>query len=430
MPGEIPQFSDRDRAFLFGLQHQSLTYFLENQGRDGLVRDRQAGHGPLRQPGWYSTSATGMGLVAVSLAAAEPYRLIPQPEAILRVRTGLETAFTRLRHDHGILPHFLDVETGAVVGTDAFSTIDSAWLIAGGLWAAAFLRDAGLQELAGRLYDRVDWTNWTEAEVAGSRDLIRHGAGADGKLFPGAWDRLDGETVHLYALAIGAAPARALPPRSWDALGLFYGTVSGYRFNNADLGLFAFQYGLDLLDFRRWRRPDGVDLAGEATRAVRANYLFCRECAARFATYRRFWGLSDGDGPGDPPVRDAYRAYGPGQPVDGTAHLTATLASVAAAPDEALGNLREAERDTALGARGRYGFASVNLDRGWVASEQVGIDAGAAVLALDNVLCDNRVRRVFHGLPCVARALELLGFRAADQAARGDADGPSVRDAV
>ena len=36
----------------------------------------------------------------------------------------------------------------------------------------------------------------------------------------------------------------------------------------------------------------------------------------------------------------------------------------------------------------------------------VGIDAGAAVLALDNYLNDNRVRKVFHSIPCVQRGLE------------------------
>ena len=47
---------------------------------------------------------------------------------------------------------------------------------------------------------------------------------------------------------------------------------------------------------------------------------------------------------------------------------------------------------------------------GWVGRDMVGIDAGAAVLALDNVLRGDRVRAVFHGLPCVQRGLERLGF--------------------
>ncbi len=430
MPGENPTFPPVDREFLLRFQHQALAYFLDNQARDGLFLDRQSNRGAPRAGGWCSTAATGMGLAALALSAAAPYRLLTPAEAVLRVRAALETALGKLRHDHGIMPHFLDTQSGASVGADALSTIDSTWLIAGGLWAAAFLRDSALEDLAARLYDRVDWLYWSRPDAPGHRGLVRHGEGSDGKLLPGSWDRLDGEAVHLYVLAVGAEPGRALPPASWDALGTFYGTVAGLRFNNADLGLFAFQYGLELLDFRRWRRPHGTDLAAEAVVAARANYLFCREFAGEFATYGRFWGLSDGDGPGDPPAAFTYRPYGPGQPVDGTAHLTATVASVAAAPGEVLANLREADGDTGLGARGRYGLSSVNLDRGWVAGDMVGIDAGAAVLALDNVLCGDRVRRVFHALPCVGRALGRLGFEPADPSAPGLTPAPTAGDGV
>jgi hypothetical protein len=393
------------RAFLTGLQGQALQYFLDNQTEDGLVLDRQSNHGPPRS-GWRSTSATGMGLVALALAPAEPYRMLATTEAVRRVRAALETALFRLPHDHGVMPHFLD-DGGAAVGIDAFSTVDSGWLIAGGLWAAAFLGDTGLEELAGRLYDRVDWLYWTAPGLPGVRDLIRHGKDAAGRFFAGAWDRLAVEAVFLYVLGAGAAPGRVLPAASWAALRPFYGTVAGLRFNNADLGLFAFQYGLDLLDFRRLRPPGGVDLAGDARLATQANRLFCREAADRFVTYRRFWGLSDDDGPGDAPGTDAYRAYGPGLPMDGTAHLIATLAAVEDDPEGVLENLRRAD-DPTLRAHGRYGFSNVNLDRHWIGRDMVGIDAGAAVLAVDNYLADDRVRRVFHAVPCVARGLEHL----------------------
>jgi len=152
------------------------------------------------------------------------------------------------------------------------------------------------------------------------------------------------------------------------------------------------------------------NLAYEARVATRANFLFCREAATDFVTYRRFWGLSDGDGPGDLPGTDAYRAYGPGILLDGTANLNATLAAVANAPEQVLDALTEADRDANLGARGRYGFSNVNLDRHWVGGDMVGIDAGVAVLALDNYLMADRVRRVFHSLPCVARGPQRLRF--------------------
>jgi hypothetical protein len=128
MPGDIVPLSPTDRAFLLELQRQALGYFLENQASDGLFLDRQSNHGPPRKKGWCSTAATGMGLAAVALAAAPPYHLLPPAEAVQRVRQALETALGQLRNDHGIMPHFLDTETGASVGSDALSTIDSTWL--------------------------------------------------------------------------------------------------------------------------------------------------------------------------------------------------------------------------------------------------------------------------------------------------------------
>ena len=148
---------------------------------------------------------------------------------------------------------------------------------------------------------------------------------------------------------------QAIPGNPWLMLRPYYGTVAGMRFCSADLGLFVFQYGLDLLDLRRWRAPGEIDLPAEARLATEANLRFCRELACHFATYRRHWGLSAGDGPGNAPALDTYRCYAPSGPVDGTAHLTATLGAIAHRPDAVLENLRNAETDGATTARGRYG---------------------------------------------------------------------------
>jgi len=412
-----------ERTFLLMLQRQALQYFLDNQTSGGLIRDRQANQGPLGSAGWCSTAATGMGLIAVALAAAPPHRMLTPAEAVQRIRVTLEAALGRVPCDHGIMPHFLDADTDELRGHDAFSTVDSSWLLAGALWAAAFLRDATLEELAVRLYDRVDWLYWTDPH-ADERGLLRHGKDPDGRFLPIFWNRLNGETVFMYVLGAGAAPERAVPPKCWSALQPFYGTVAGLRFNNADLGLFTFEYGMDLLDLRRCRPPGPVDLAAEAKIATRANYLFCQAEAVHFATYRRFWGLSNGDGPGDPPQRDSYRARSPHKSIDGTAQITDTVAAIANAPVEVLENLERAEHHPEFGLHGRYGFSAVNLDHHWVGQDMVGIDAGAAVLALDNYLMTDRVRRVFHALPCVEQGLRRLGFIQVEKIAPA----PSVRE--
>jgi hypothetical protein len=92
------------------------------------------------------------------------------------------------------------------------------------------------------------------------------------------------------------------------------------------------------------------------------------------------------------------------------AHITATFASIANRPDRVWENIHRANRDHQGSLLGRYGFSNVNRDRHWLGSDMVGIDAGAAVLALDNYLNENRVRRVFHSIPCVQRGLERSGF--------------------
>ena len=411
MPGRVGASGPTsDRGLLRRLQRRAIAYFLDNQAPDGLVQDRQANLGPAREDDRMSIAATGMGLIAISLASASPHRLIARNEAIDRVRAALRTGLDRIPRDHGIFPHFVDRRTLLPLGEDAYSTVDSSWFLAGALWSAAFLDDAELVNLADQLYKRVDWHYWASPSDSASPWLIRHGKRPNGRFLPCRWDRANGETVMMYVLGAGAEEGRSLPASSWTSLRPFYGEVAGHRFNNADLGLFVFQYGLDLLDLRRWLSPDGLDLMAEASIATAANRDACREWSDEFRTYRIHWGLSAGDGPGEVSGRDAYNDYSPAKPLDGTAHLTATLASVAHRPDEILDNIRSALAGGGPSPFGRYGLSCINQDRGWVARDMVGIDAGAVVLALENVLMEDRVRTVFHGLPCVRRGLERLGF--------------------
>ncbi|HTU93357.1 MAG TPA: glucoamylase family protein, partial [Gemmataceae bacterium] len=351
------------------------------------------------------------GCIALALASEAPYRLLSPREAILRVRLAVQSALSALPHQNGILPHFVDSHTGQVHGSDHFSTIETAWMAAGALWAAAFLHDSVLERLARQLAERIDWYYWT-APNESDIPLLRHGQTREGRFLRSSWDRLNGETVFMYVLATGAAEDRAVPVTAWSHLRSFHGTAGGLYFNNSDLGLFVFQYGLDLLNLSVWLTPKGIDLAAESGVAAEANYRVCRQMAPVYTTYRDYWGLSAGDGPAVPPAAFAYRCYAPGGPIDGTANITATLASIGCQPDLVWENLHRATCEQRWPLLGRYGFSNVNADCDWVSSDMVGIDAGAVVLALDNYLNDNRVRKVFHSLPCVQRGLERSGFQA------------------
>ena len=405
---DVSPLSPADFAFLIRLERHALEYFLDNQMSHGLMLDRQHNHGSLHAHGWCSTATTGMGLIALALASGPPHDLLTPSAAATRIAAAVETVLDRLPHDRGILPHFLDSATLSTYGDDSLSTIDTAWLVAGALTAAEILGDNRVRDLADRLYERIDWLYWTAPDEPGHRGLVRHGKSPEGRFLTYSWDRLNGETVFMYILAEGAGSARGLPASAWSELQPFYGDLAGSRFCSADLGLFVFQYGLDLVDFSRWQAPGTIDLREEARRATDANLAYCRELAERFPTYRRHWGISPGDGPGDPPASDSYRCYSPSGPVDGTAHLTATLASIAHRPDAVLDNLHRAEDADAPRVRGRYGFSSVNGP--WVARDMVGIDAGAAVLALDNYLFEDRVRSAFHAVRWVSQGVTRLGF--------------------
>ncbi len=123
------------------------------------------------QPGWGSSPSRWR--------APPPFRLLPVAAAARRVAAGLRTVLDRLPHDQGVLPHFVDSDTFAVYGADVCSTIETGWIAAGALWAAAFLNDPLLEALANRLYGRIDWRRW-----AAPNGLLRHGKGADGASSP------------------------------------------------------------------------------------------------------------------------------------------------------------------------------------------------------------------------------------------------------
>jgi len=407
-PSPVPalQFSAAERDFLLRLQADALQYFIDNQTPSGLILDRQGNFGPRRASGLCSTSATGMGLIALAMASAGPHRMLTRGDAVARVAHALRTGLEELPHTDGILPHFIDESTGAVVGFDARSTIDTAWFVAGSLWAAAFLADDGLARQADRFYERIDWRAWTSHNM-----LLHHGAYRDGRKISCCWDRLNGETIFLYVLAAGAREEVAWPAIGWSALELFRGELAGLTFASADLGLFASQYGLDLLHLRNWLLPEGVDLRYDAGLAAEANAHVCRQAADRFATYRHLWGISAGDGPGiSTDGHDVYQCFSPAQPLDGTAHITTTLASLEHRPELVWQNLNTADHLRGPSPRGSYGYSNVNLDRNWVSKDMVGIDLGAAVLALSNILMEDQARTVFHSVPAVRRGIQRLGW--------------------
>lgn len=413
----------RNKWLLMQLQRKTLSYFLDNQLEHGLILDRQANHGPLRVDGLCSTSATGMGLIALALASTPEYSMLTRRDASRRVRKALETALV-LPHDHGIMPHFTTADGRTPVGTDRLATIDSAWLIAGGLLAAQLPWMHDCRKKANELYERADWRFWTIASrfadllnqkgdmndtirSRASEDWLLHGEREDGTFLPSHWDLMNAETAFMYVLATGGKRKRGLRPVIWDNLKSFHDR-QGAKISR-ELGLFVHQYSIELINFSKIPLPGGMSMQATCRRGVERNYLCSRRQGLRFKTFRRFWGISAGDGPPNTPGRpDEYRAYAPLEPasIDGTAHVLSSVASVRLVPELVLLNMLEAE--SLPSATGRYGYSNINLDRNWFSRDVVGIDAGAAMMALDNAMHHNRIPSMFHEVPAVKRAIERM----------------------
>jgi hypothetical protein len=69
MPRTAADLAPADRVFLRHLQTLALRYFLDNQTADSIFLDRQSNHGLRRFTGLRSTSASGMGLIAVAVGS-------------------------------------------------------------------------------------------------------------------------------------------------------------------------------------------------------------------------------------------------------------------------------------------------------------------------------------------------------------------------
>jgi hypothetical protein len=215
----------------------------------------------------------------------------------------------------------------------------------------------------------------------------------------------------MYALGIGAAE-HALPAETWNSFDPAFAKVAGKDIASGELGLFVFQYSNNLMNLAGYHgKPD---LPEETLKAVAANYQVCQQASDKFKTYKKLWGLSAGDGPPDKVgEQDAYRAYAPDGGIDGTAHVTATLASIETRPDLVLQNIEGADALTQPSAHGRYGFSNINLDRSWVSNDVVGIDMGAAVVGLENELYDDVIQKTWKTMPVAMRAQRRINAQAA-----------------
>lgn len=433
-------------AFSLGdLKRRTFDYFRDTtDAATGLAPDRWP------TPSFASIAATGFALSAWSIGEANGWmtraegraRTLATLRFFARAPQGPE-AQGRAGH-RGLFYHFLDMKTGTRFGRTELSTIDTALLLAGVLFAQSwFDRDdadeAEIRALADRLHAAADW-RWIRPRPP----FLSMGWHPETGFIRSDWDQFN-EALILYVLALGS-PTYSLEPETWTAWtatfdkswGAMQGGIGGEPHIQFP-PLFGHQYSQCWIDFRGIRdaygRRRGLDYHENSRRAAYAQRDYAILNEGRWAGYGAdIWGLTACDGPGDfrrvvgGREREffSYSARGPGDRDDGTIAPTAAAASIAFAPEIAEPAVRAMHRRYGSAIYGRYGFwdsfnptmtdpaAPLRHGRvvpgfGWVDGDHLGIDQGPILLMGENRdtgLVWRTMRRNEH----VLRGLKRAGF--------------------
>src|SRR5262245_15027257 len=173
------------------LQFSTLLYYIHETNPDnGLVRDKTEPSAPS------SIAAIGMALATIPVVVERGvlYRDFAAKSTRGRLRYLLncpQGPEPDASGHKGFFYHFLAIQTGRRVWECELSTIDSAFLFAGALTAAAYFdRDTAdeieIRRVAYELYNRADW-NWAR----NGGPSLTHGWRPETGFIPHCWHGYD-----------------------------------------------------------------------------------------------------------------------------------------------------------------------------------------------------------------------------------------------
>jgi len=322
------------------------------------------------------------------------------------------------------------MKTGRRAGNCERSTVDTGFLLAGMLAAAAYFdqdSDDGreIRMLADALYLRADW-QWASNGSA----TITHGWTPERGFLPYRWEGYD-EAALLYVLGLGS-PTHPLTAGSYVAWASTYQwkEIYGYEFIYGG-PLFIHQYSHIWIDFRgiqdAFTRDKGIDYFENSRRATCVQREYAIRNPLEFAGYgENFWGWTASDGPGwttrriDGMTRKFFDYVARGAPYgpdDGTVAPWAVVASLPFAPEIVLPTIMHFQ-DVYPQVTGRYCFrCSFNLSfqneadagSGWSSPYHFGINLGPVILMYENHRSDF-LWRLMRACPSVVNGLRRAEF--------------------
>ena len=401
----MQSLSDQQTELLSDLQSDAFKYFVHEVNSDnGLIRD-------CTKDGWPSSiAAVGMALAAYPVGVERGF--ITREEAITRTLRKLRF-FARSEQSQnpeasgykGFYYHFLDMQTGRRAWKCELSTIDSTFLFAGMLAAAAYFdhetsEEIEIGKLAVELYSRADW-RWAMNGGA----TLAHGWRPESGFLAYRWDGYD-EALLAYILGLGS-PTFPLPFESYLAHTSRYEWKQIYDYEYLFAApLFAHQFSHIWIDFREIQdhfiREHDLDYFENTRRATYTQREYARRNPNQWKGYSEVcWGLTacEGPGPKELTIDGVHRVFFdyvargvPDGPDDGTVAPWAVVASLPFAPEIVLPTL-EHFNEIEVGIDHPYGLeATFNptfadekcRECGWLSPWHFGINQGPIVLMIEN----------------------------------------------
>ena len=429
-------------AFLDTLELRTFRFFWNTTNpQNGLTPDRYP------TPSFSSVAATGFALTAYPIGVQRGY--ITRAQAAERTLATLRffwrapqgAAATGVTGHQGFFYHFLDMQTGLRFERVELSTIDTALLLAGVLFAQTWFDrsdaiEAEIRALADSLYRRVDW-RWAQTRAP----AISMGWHPETGFIAHDW-RGYNEAMLLLVLALGS-PTHPVGPETWREYTSTYRWGSFHGQEHLGFGpLFGHQYSHAWIDFRGihddYMRQRGIDYFENSRRATIAQREYAIANPGGWRDYSAdIWGLTASDGPidatlpvnGTPRRFHTYHARAASFTEvrdDGTVVPTAAGGSIPFAPEIAIPALVAMRRKYGDHLFGEYGFLDafnptftftdvtvqhgrVVQGTGWIDGDYLGIDQGPILLMLEN----HRTAIVWETMkrnPYIVRGLCRAGF--------------------
>jgi hypothetical protein len=397
-PGGTP-YQGTDEQLLDEVQRGSFEFFWnETNPSTGQVKDRAYLNGNDTRT-MSSIAATGFGLSALCIADARGYAR--SSDLADRVRNTLRFLWKTMPSIHGFFYHFVDMNTGARWEQVELSSIDTSLLLCGVLTARAYFADAEIQDLATKIYDRVEWP-W----MLNGGSTFSMGWKPESGFLDARWERYC-ELMMIYLLGIGS-PTNPVSPDTWKAWTRPTVSFQGLTYISGNDPIFTHQYSQAWYDFRG-KRDAYTNYFDNSVTATKAHKLFCLSLNSQFNDYTNdLWGISASD------YAKGYTAWGgpPAQgPIDGTVVPCATGGSLAFAFEDCIRVLRNIRGVYGPKAWGKYSFVDAfNPLTGWYDTDVLGIDLGITMLMAENHRT-GLIWETFMKNPEAQAAMQKVGFQ-------------------